>query len=196
MRRTEALQGVRMMRFLDILGRYEAAEFNQLEARRACQPRNVCSLTSSSARYEEEGEAGFLDRRLSKASGKRVPGETVILHQVLMEVLGSEPRITLSVKRLDLLLPVDRRARGPPASGGCGRSCRPPRRYGSSANRDPYRGSSAARARRTSLSALGTSKPYPPPRPESLNRSPPSRRPTSHRSSAGWPASQTWREPS
>ena len=25
-----------------------------------------------------------------------------------MEVLGSEPRITLSVKRLDLLLPVDR----------------------------------------------------------------------------------------
>ena len=32
MRRTEALQGVRMMRFLDILGRYEAAEFNQLEA--------------------------------------------------------------------------------------------------------------------------------------------------------------------
>jgi Homeodomain-like domain len=32
MRRTEALQGVRMTRFLDILGRYEAAEFSQLEA--------------------------------------------------------------------------------------------------------------------------------------------------------------------
>jgi len=32
MRRSEALQGVRVMRFLEILGRYEAAEFNQLEA--------------------------------------------------------------------------------------------------------------------------------------------------------------------
>jgi hypothetical protein len=32
MRRTEALQGVRMIKFLDILGRYEALEFNQLEA--------------------------------------------------------------------------------------------------------------------------------------------------------------------
>ena len=32
MRRSEARQGVRMMKFLDILGRYEAAEFSQLEA--------------------------------------------------------------------------------------------------------------------------------------------------------------------
>jgi hypothetical protein len=58
MRRTEALQGVRMIKFLDILGRYEALEFNQLEAaellgvgertfRRWCQ------------RYEEDGEAGI-----------------------------------------------------------------------------------------------------------------------------------------
>jgi transposase len=72
MRRTEALQGVRMMKFVDILGRYEALEFNQLEAaellgvgertfRRWCQ------------RYEEDGEAGLLDRRLGKASGRRVP---------------------------------------------------------------------------------------------------------------------------
>ena len=72
MRRSEALQGVRMIKFLDILGRYEALEFNQLEAaellgvgertfRRWCQ------------RYEEDGEAGLLDRRLGKASGRRVP---------------------------------------------------------------------------------------------------------------------------
>src|SRR5260221_14007124 len=73
MRRTEALQGVRMIKFLDILGRYEALEFNQLEAaellgvgertfRRWCQ------------RYEEDGEAGLLDRGVGKASGGRVPG--------------------------------------------------------------------------------------------------------------------------
>ena len=72
MRRTEALQGVRMIKFLSVLSRYEAAEFSQLEAaellgvgertfRRWCQ------------RFEEDGEAGLLDRRLGKASGKRVP---------------------------------------------------------------------------------------------------------------------------
>ena len=72
MRRSEACEGVRMIKFRDILGRYEASEFNQMEAaellgmsertfRRWCE------------RYEEEGEAGLHDRRLGKASGKRVP---------------------------------------------------------------------------------------------------------------------------
>ena len=72
MRRTEALQGVRMIKFRDILGRYESSEFNQMDAaelllvsertfRRWCH------------RYQEAGEAGLLDRRLGRASGKRVP---------------------------------------------------------------------------------------------------------------------------
>lgn len=63
-----------MIKFLDILSRYEAAEFGQLEAaellgvgertfRRWCR------------RHEDDGEAGLLDRRLGKVSGKRVPGE-------------------------------------------------------------------------------------------------------------------------
>jgi transposase len=74
MRRSEALQGVRVIKFRDILGRYEASEFNQIEAaellgvsertfRRWCQ------------RFEHDGEAGLLDRRLGKASGKRVPAD-------------------------------------------------------------------------------------------------------------------------
>ena len=72
MRRTEARQGVRMLKFMDVFGRWDAAELNQVEAaellgvgertfRRWCR------------RYEEDGEAGLLDRRLGKASGKRVP---------------------------------------------------------------------------------------------------------------------------
>src|SRR5271167_2459628 len=72
MRRSEARQGVRMLRFMDVFGRWEAAALNQLEAaellgvgertfRRWCR------------RYEEDGEAGLLDRRIGKASGKRVP---------------------------------------------------------------------------------------------------------------------------
>src|SRR3954453_1394795 len=77
MRRSEAHQGVRVIKFLDVLGRYEASEFSQLEAaellgvgertfRRWCQ------------RFEEDGEAGLLDRRLGKVSGKRVPREREI----------------------------------------------------------------------------------------------------------------------
>jgi len=74
MRRTEALQGVRMMRFLDILGRYEAAEFSQMEA---AELLGVGERTFRRwrGRYEEDGEAGLLDRRLGKASGKRVASD-------------------------------------------------------------------------------------------------------------------------
>ncbi len=61
-----------MIMFRGVFGRYEANEFNQLEAaellgisertfRRWCQ------------RFEDGGEAGLLDRRLGRASGKRVP---------------------------------------------------------------------------------------------------------------------------
>ena len=71
-RRSEARQGVRMMKFLDILGRYEAAEFSQLEA---AELLGVGERTFRRwrQRYDGDGEAGLLDRRLGKASGKRVP---------------------------------------------------------------------------------------------------------------------------
>ena len=72
MRRSEALQGVRMIKFRSVLDRYQSSDLNQIDAaallgitertfRRWCQ------------RYEEGGEAGLLDRRLGHASGKRVP---------------------------------------------------------------------------------------------------------------------------
>src|SRR3981189_1975389 len=72
MRRSEALQGVRTIRFLAVLGRYEAAEFNQLEA---AELLGVGERTFRRwrQRFEDEGEAGLLDRRLGKASGKRGP---------------------------------------------------------------------------------------------------------------------------
>jgi transposase len=61
-----------VLRFLDILGRYEAAELNQLEA---AELLGVGERTFRRwrVRFEDEGEAGLLDRRLGKASGKRVP---------------------------------------------------------------------------------------------------------------------------
>jgi transposase len=72
MRRTEALQGVRIVKFLSILSRYAAAEFSQAEA---AELLGVGERTFRRwrQRYEEEGDAGLLDRRLGKVSGKRVP---------------------------------------------------------------------------------------------------------------------------
>jgi transposase len=74
MRRTEALQGVRMISFRSVLDRHEAGDLNQIEAgellgvsertfRRWCR------------RHEDEGEAGLLDRRLGRPSPKRVPAD-------------------------------------------------------------------------------------------------------------------------
>lgn len=72
MRRTEAHQGVRMVKFTSVLSRYEAAELSQLEA---AELLGVGERTFRRwrQRYEEEGAPGLLDRRLGKASGKRVP---------------------------------------------------------------------------------------------------------------------------
>ena len=74
MRRTEALQGVRMAMFLNLLRRWESAELNQEEA---AELLGISERTFRrwQSRYEEEGEAGLLDRRLGKASGKRVPSD-------------------------------------------------------------------------------------------------------------------------
>src|SRR5258708_34239098 len=74
MRGTEALQGVRMTVFLNLLHRWESAEFNQAEA---AELLGVSERTFRrwTRRYEEEGEAGLLDGRLGKASGKRVPAD-------------------------------------------------------------------------------------------------------------------------
>jgi transposase len=74
MRRTEALQGVRMAMFLNILHRWEAAELNQAEAAELLEV-GERTFRRWRDRYDEEGEAGLLDRRLGKASGKRVPAD-------------------------------------------------------------------------------------------------------------------------
>ena len=74
MRRTEAHQGVRMIKFSSILSRYEAAEFSQAEA---AELLGIGERTFRRwrQRFEDEGEAGLLDRRLGKASDKRVPSD-------------------------------------------------------------------------------------------------------------------------
>ena len=72
MRRSEALQGVRMIRFQSVLGRYEADELNQIGA---AEMLGVSERTFRRwcRRFEDDGEAGLLDRRLGRPSAKRVP---------------------------------------------------------------------------------------------------------------------------
>ena len=72
MRRTEALQGVRMIKFRSVLDRYESSELNQIEA---AEMLGVSERTFRRwcVRFEEAGDAGLLDRRLGGVSGKRVP---------------------------------------------------------------------------------------------------------------------------
>ena len=74
MRRTEAREAVRMAMFLSILNRWELAALNQEEA---AELLGVSERTFRrwTRRYEEDGEAGLADRRLGKASGKRVPSD-------------------------------------------------------------------------------------------------------------------------
>ena len=70
MRRTEALQGVRMIKFRSVFERYEASELNQIDAAALERTfRRWC------VRFEDGGEAGLLDRRVGQASGRRVPSE-------------------------------------------------------------------------------------------------------------------------
>ena len=72
MRRSETLQGVRVIKFTSILGRYETAELNQIEAAELLGI-DERTFRRWRQRFEDDGEAGLLDRRLGKASGKRVP---------------------------------------------------------------------------------------------------------------------------
>lgn len=72
MRRSEALQGVRVIKFRSVLDRYESSELNQCEA---AELLGISERTFRrwQQRYDESGESGLLDRRLGRASGKRVP---------------------------------------------------------------------------------------------------------------------------
>lgn len=72
MRRTAALQGVRQVMFRGVFDRYASSELNQIEA---AELLGISERTFRRwcVRFETGGEAGLVDRRLGKASGKRVP---------------------------------------------------------------------------------------------------------------------------
>jgi transposase len=72
MRRSEILEGVRMMKFRSVLGRWERHELSQIEA---AEVLGIGERTFRRwcGRYREGGAAGLLDRRMGKAAANRVP---------------------------------------------------------------------------------------------------------------------------
>jgi transposase len=69
---TEAQQAVRMLKFMGVFGRWDVAELDQVEAAEL-QGVGERTFRRWCRRYEEDGNAGLLDRRTGKASGRRVP---------------------------------------------------------------------------------------------------------------------------
>lgn len=69
MRRTEQMQGLRMLKLEEVLGRWESGRLSQSEA---AEIMGVSERTFRrwSRRFEAEGEAGLLDRRLGRSSGR------------------------------------------------------------------------------------------------------------------------------
>ncbi len=77
MRRTEVLQGIRLMKFEEILDRTRSRELSQGEAA------SVLGVSERTFRrwrdrFEADGAEGLYDRRLGKVSARRVPVDRVI----------------------------------------------------------------------------------------------------------------------
>src|ERR1043166_8659246 len=71
MKRVSWLQGGRMLKFRDVLSRWERRELSMLEAAEVLGM-SERQFRRYRDRFEEEGEAGLLDGRLGKPSPKRI----------------------------------------------------------------------------------------------------------------------------
>ena len=77
MRRTEQLQGLRLMKFEDVYGRCYRGDLSQAEAS------EILGMSERTfrrwrKRYEAEGAAGLYDRRLGRVSARRAPVDEVM----------------------------------------------------------------------------------------------------------------------
>ena len=76
MDRTAWLQDRRMQKFRDVLSRWERRELSMMEAGELLGM-SERQFRRYRQRWEEEGEAGLVDRRLGKAPARRVPATEV-----------------------------------------------------------------------------------------------------------------------
>ena len=72
MRRTEQLQGLRMLKLEELLESWSEGRLSQLEAAEVLGM-SERSFRRYARRFEEEGDDGLIDRRLGRRSGRAVP---------------------------------------------------------------------------------------------------------------------------
>ncbi len=72
MRASAVLEGLRMMKLRDVMGRWQSDELSQLEAAELLGM-NERTFRRWVRRYEEAGEEGLMDRRHGRKSGRAVP---------------------------------------------------------------------------------------------------------------------------
>jgi Winged helix-turn helix len=77
MNRTTWLQDRRMQKFRDVLSRWERKELFALEAGEILGM-SERQFRRYRRRYEEDGLAGLVDRRLGKESARRVPVDKIV----------------------------------------------------------------------------------------------------------------------
>src|SRR5437588_7475603 len=77
MNRTAWLQDRRMQKFRDVLSRWERKELSALEAGEILGM-SERQFRRYRRRYEEDGLAGLIDRRLGKESARRVPVDKIV----------------------------------------------------------------------------------------------------------------------
>jgi len=76
MNRAAWLQDRRMQKFRDVLSRWEQRDLSMLEAAELLGM-SERQFRRYRIRFDEEGEAGLLDRRLGRASARRIPADEV-----------------------------------------------------------------------------------------------------------------------
>ena len=76
MRRTEQVQGLRLMKFEEVYGRTHRGGLSQARRRRFWACRNG-TFRRWRDRYEAEGADGLYDRRLGRVSARRAPADEV-----------------------------------------------------------------------------------------------------------------------
>ncbi len=71
MRRSQVLEGLRMLKLRDVLSRWEAEELSQIEAAELLGMHER-TFRRWARRFEEEGDEGLADRRLGRRSGRAI----------------------------------------------------------------------------------------------------------------------------
>ena len=77
MRRTEQLQGLRMLKLKDVLGGWEVGRLSQFEAAEVLGM-SERTFRRWARRFEGEGEEGLLDRRIGRRSAVLTPAKLAL----------------------------------------------------------------------------------------------------------------------